>query len=212
MKKNWFNYVLILFALIMSACIFLLPETVPVHWNVHGEIDGYGSRLLYVVISVLPLIIYYGMDFTKKIDPKYENIKKKEDIYELFKYFLTVLFMVLAVVMYLLAMDAIKVNASILISVIMGSMFVVMGNYMPKVPQNYFLGIRTPWAIENEIVWKKTHRMGGHLFVLCGICICVSAFISSSMMVVMVLISSVGLSIGLYAYSYLVYKKLRKEE
>ena len=196
----------------MAAGVFLLPETVPVHWNIHGEIDGYGSRLLYLVISVLPLIIYYGMDFTKKIDPKYENIKKKEDIYELFKYFLTVLFMVLAVVMYLLAMNAIKVNASILISIIMGSMFVVMGNYMPKVPQNYFLGIRTPWAIENETVWKKTHRMGGHLFVLCGICICVAAFISSSMMVVMVLISSVGLSIGLYAYSYLVYKKLRKEE
>ena len=196
----------------MVLCIFLLPERVPVHWNIEGEIDEYGSRYVYLLISVLPLVIYHGMDFTKKIDPKYENIQKKEDIYELFKYFLTILFMVIGVVIYLLAKDMIKVNASILISVIMGSMFVVMGNYMPKVPQNYFLGIRTPWAIENEIVWKKTHRMGGHLFVLFGICICISAFTSSSMMLIMVIISSIGLSIGLYAYSYMVYKKLGKEE
>ena len=74
MKKNWFDYVLWMFTAIFVAGVFFLPETVPVHWNMQGIVDRYGSRYEYLIIVLLPLIIYYGMDFTKKIDPKYENI------------------------------------------------------------------------------------------------------------------------------------------
>ena len=212
MKKNWFSYLLWVFTTIFVAAIFLLPETVPVHWNMQGVVDRYGSRYEYLFISLLPLIIYYGMDFTKKIDPKYENIKKKEDIYEFFKVLMTLLFMVITIVLYFMSFELVKINSTLLIALIMGVMFIALGNYMPKVPQNYYLGIKTPWALENEEVWRKTHRMGGHIFVLVGVCSCICALVNSSIGLTVVVAMTLALIVFLYVYSYMVFKKLGKEE
>ena len=212
MKKNWFSYVLWAFTAIFVAAMFFLPETVPVHWNMQGIVDRYGSRYEYLLIVLLPLIIYYGMDFTKKIDPKYENIKKKEDIYEFFKVLMTLVFMAIAIVLYFMSFEIVKINSTLLIALIMGVMFIAVGNYMPKVPQNYYLGIKTPWALENEEVWRKTHRMGGHIFVLVGICSCICALTSSSIGLGVVVAMTLVLVVFLYVYSYMVFKKLGKEE
>ena len=118
MKKNWFNYILWVFTAIFVTGVFFLPETVPVHWNIQGVVDRYGSRYEYLIIVLLPLIIYYGMDFTKKIDPKYENIKKKEDIYEFFRVLMTLIFMAITIVLYFMSFEIVKINSSLLISCI----------------------------------------------------------------------------------------------
>lgn len=212
MKKNWFSYVLWAFTAIFVVAVFFLPETVPVHWNMQGVVDRYGSRYEYLFIVLLPIIIYYGMDFTKKIDPKYENIKKKEDIYEFFRILMTLLFMAITIVLYFMSFEIVKINSSLLIALIMGVMFIAIGNYMPKVPQNYYLGIKTPWALENEEVWRKTHRMGGHIFVFVGVCSCLCALMSWSIGLAVVVAMTLVLVVFLYVYSYMIFKKLRKEE
>lgn len=211
MKKKWFDYVLLFITFIFVSLIFFMPEIVPVHWGINGDVDRYGSRYELIIIAFLPIITYYGMSFTKKIDPKYENIKEKDDIYEFFRMLLTVFFIVLCIFVYMFSANLIKINGSVVIGVLIGCMFIAIGNYMPKVPQNYFLGIKTPWAIENEVVWQKTHRMGGHLFVLEGLIVCVCVFVELKAMVYIILGSSVCLTLFLTMYSYNVYKKLKEE-
>ena len=58
----------------------------------------------------------------------------------------------------------------------MGIMFILLGNYMPRIRPNYTFGIRTPWTPASETVWKKTHRVGGYVFVLSGVIIVVCSF------------------------------------
>jgi len=58
-----------------------------------------------------------------------------------------------------------------------GAMFVIMGNLMPRVKSNWMLGIRTPWTLDSESVWRETHRIGGRTMVVAGIITMVAAFL-----------------------------------
>lgn len=53
--------------------------------------------------------------------------------------------------------------------ILMGILFILIGNYMPKTRQNYTIGIKVPWALDNEENWNRTHRLAGYLWVAGGI-------------------------------------------
>ncbi|HQT91558.1 MAG TPA: SdpI family protein, partial [Candidatus Kryptobacter bacterium] len=80
------------------------------------------------------------------------------------------------------------------------------GNYMPKFPQNWFVGIKTPWTISSEVVWKKTHILGGWLFALTGVVYVVFAALRLSAALPSLLILLVAAST--FIYSFFLYKKL----
>ena len=90
----------------------------------------------------------------------------------------------------------------------LGLLFMILGNYLPKVKANYFIGIRTPWTLANETVWVKTHRFGGKVFFIGGAMLIVSAFIPSSFRVFLLISSIVFIAIVPMVYSYFVYKKV----
>ena len=93
---------------------------------------------------------------------------------------------------------------------LVGGLFVVIGNYLGKVRRNFFVGIRTPWTLTSDEVWARTHRVGGWLFVLAGIAIIASAG-SSRLVLPLVLLASVGTAALIsVAYSYLVYRRLHR--
>lgn len=92
-----------------------------------------------------------------------------------------------------------------------GILFVVIGNYMPQLRPNYFMGIRTPWALENEHVWKKTHSMGGIVFCLMGLLLIAAGFFSSEIMIGILTFGILGGCVWLYVYSWLVYRKLMRD-
>lgn len=92
-----------------------------------------------------------------------------------------------------------------------GILFVVIGNYMPQLRPNYFMGIRTPWALENEYVWKKTHSMGGIVFCLMGLLLIAAGFFSSEIMIGVLTFGILGGCVWLYVYSWMVYRKLMRD-
>lgn len=186
--------------------VLQMPEVVPVHWNAAGEIDGYGSRYFYALFACLPMLVYLGMGFTRKIDPKQKQLKRNEEAYEMFRYITSGFMILLNAVILLSAMNT-KVDVPVIISGVTGLMFIVMGNYLPRIPQNYFVGIKLPWTIDNEYVWTKTHRVGGYVFILSGILMILSGFIKSNLSVVIVLITVFANVFGLAVYSYILYKK-----
>ena len=78
MKKKMFDIVLWIITLFFIGSVFLMPETVPIHWDINWKVDGYGSRYYLIILALFPILVHYGMFFAKKIDPRKRNIEKRE--------------------------------------------------------------------------------------------------------------------------------------
>lgn len=146
-----------------------LPEKVPMHYNLQGEVNRYGSKSELVFISLfLPFLMYGIFSLVPYIDPK-KQIQKMGSKYQSFKFILTTFMAALAILAIQSAKTGSFGNSGGYIVALLGALYVVMGNYFKAVRPNYFIGIRTPWTLENEEVWKATHRMGGWLWFFTGL-------------------------------------------
>ena len=157
------------------------------------------------LLDLLPLGIYGLMSITKKIDPRKENLEKSSN-YELMKYLVTGLILGITVVATgRVFFKELSVRTGLLI--IIGVFFVMIGNYMPRIRQNYFMGIKTPWAIHDENNWKATHRIGGMTYVLMGLLFIVSAFLTGTLSFIIMIISLLLSTVFVYVYSYWYFKR-----
>lgn len=193
--------------LLLVGGIFFMPHKIPVHWNMNWQIDRYGSRYEFLLVAFVPLLVYYGMLLTKKIDPYKEKVNSREKTYEFIRKGLIVFLTALIVFFYYLVFHP-MLEPTFIIGMIFGSMYIGLGNYMPKIPQNYFLGIRTPWTIASETVWKQTHKMGGYIFVGGGLTIILSSLFSGYILFIVLMIVTIGATLICCVYSYNVFKKI----
>lgn len=148
-----------------------IPEgaQIPVHWNLQGEVDRYGSKeeaLLFV--PVIALGITFLMWFLPRLDPRRANIEASG------KFWNAATIGVVAFLAYmhtLLALSASGTNIDITSALIPGMavLFIALGNYLGKTRSNWFGGVRTPWTMSSEYSWEKTHRWTGRLFVATGL-------------------------------------------
>lgn len=153
-----------------------LPEEIPSHWDFSGTIDGYSTKNEFFLLAILPLILWIFFLFLPKIDPKKENYQKFSGFYHVFS-MIMVLFMDFVFLLCLYAsFQEDSPFVSEIIPMAVGLLFVFIGNYLPKVKPNFFMGIKTPWTLSCETVWIKTHRKGGMAFVLLGIFMMVVPF------------------------------------
>lgn len=194
---------------LLVVTVFLMPDTVPLHWDENWQIDGYGSRYMFLILAFIPMAIYYGMSLTKHIDPKRMNLEKRKKTYRLFQYGLTVFFLILAAFFEYSAFNP-QQDGEQFVLLLLSVLLIGMGNYLPKVPQNYFLGIKTPWTLANEYVWKKTHKVCGYAFVIIGIIIALCGMLHFPYSYIVLLIGLVVITIGIYVYSYFLYKECSK--
>lgn len=213
MKKNIFKislFAIIVLSIVGTAIIYnKLPEQIPSHWNIRGEVDDYQSRPFIYFTAFLPLLIYGLMKLLPKIDPKKESYEKHKKAYEAVIYVL-VLFMV--GIHWLTASYALgyETDIGVVINLGVGIMFMVIGNYMGQIRHNYFFGIRTPWTLASESVWKKTHKAGGYIFFILGLLFILSAFINNAWAFYMVIGAVILSTLGLTVYSYLLFRKEKK--
>ena len=180
MRNRNFGFFVAVLAIAFSVWAYpRLPEVVTTHWNFKGEPNGTSSRLvaaglLPLFLAVLPLIFRA----LPKIDPKGENYAKFTDAYWLIANSVILFLAGVHVVVLLNAMGT-PVDINLVIGLGVGLLLMVMGNYLGKVQPNWFMGVRTPWTLASEFVWRKTNRTAGWLFVLAGLIVAVSAFIPS---------------------------------
>jgi uncharacterized membrane protein len=187
-----------------------LPEEVPLHWNIRGDVDKYGSKFELLLIPILlPLLVYLIFLIVPKIDPK-NKIQKMGGKYQSLKAILTIFMSGLALfIMYAANNESVK-NPNYIVLII-GLLFVFLGNYFKTIKPNYFIGIKTPWTLENETVWKETHSLAGKMWFVGGLIIVFSSLILSKeanftlFTVITVIIASVPV-----IYSYIFFKQLEK--
>jgi len=184
-----------------------LPEKVPMHWNLKGEIDDWGSKYSLIgLVFLLPVLTYVLMLVVPKIDPK-KRIESMGGKYDQFK-FILVAFMSVVVLMYISKNQ--KLSNPSMIVILIGTLFVFMGNYFKVIKQNYFIGIKTPWTLESEEVWKLTHLLAGKMWVIGGIVIVICSLLLPENINFYFFISiTVVISIVPIVYSYLIFKKLK---
>ena len=204
---------IIFLSLVVGAAVYRhLPEQVPMHWNVYGEIDGYGGRFTGAfAIPLLTLVSYIAMVFAPRIDPKKKNYAKFTGAYNAFMTAF-VLFMLALYATVLLATFGYPLDIGRITQMGVGLLFIVMGNYLTRVRHNYFFGIKTPWTLADETVWRKTHRFGGSLFVVAGLLSIASMVTWPEARFMITIGSAIGASLISIVYSYLVFRKLDKQQ
>jgi len=183
-----------------------LPDQIPVHWGIDGQIDRYGPRVYTFVTALLPLVMYGLFWLIPKIDPRKDSYDKHAGAYGV---------MAMTLVSFMIGLHWITIGYSLgydidvvfLVKFFVGILFVVLGNYLPVVRPNYTLGIRTPWTLADETVWEKTHRIGGYLFVLTGIFWSIFAFVNRPWVFFVLMGWLVVFIGGIFIYSYVLYRE-----
>lgn len=188
-----------------------LPDIVPMHWNSKGEIDDWGSKYsLLVMLFLLPVLTYAILLLVPKIDPKMKIEMMGAKFYQI-KFVLVFFMSVLAIfILYSTNNQSIS-NPNVILSLV-GMLLIVLGNYFKVIKQNYFIGIKTPWTLENEEVWKMTHKFAGKLWVVGGFLISIFCWIIPNEFVLYLLLSVVAIIVIVpIAYSYIKFKELKKK-
>jgi uncharacterized membrane protein len=170
LKKDWGILILIVLGFALGVYFYpSLPDKVPIHWNSKGQINGYGSKFLGAFgIALVNLGMYLLFLVLPYIDPKRKNYEGFQSTYQYLKYLLIVFFLGLEVTTFLIA-TGVVVNMTIFSQIMVSLLFILLGNVMARFKHNYFVGIKNPWTLANEEVWRKTHRMAAPIWVIAGI-------------------------------------------
>ena len=200
---------LIFIAITIAVAAYLypsLPDEIPTHWNLEGEVDDYTPKPWGVLIMPLAAVfVFLIMKLIPVISPRGFRTDQFTGVVNIFTVTL-VGFMSAVALLVLLAASGRNVHVNEMIFAGMGVLFIVLGNYLGKVRKNFFIGIRTPWTLASDEVWSRTHRLGGWVFVLIGFFMFLNAFtrfpegwlIGSIVVVALVPV----------VYSYVLYRKI----
>lgn len=186
-----------------------LPAQIPANWNVNWEVNGWSDKKYIFILGLMPVAILLLLDILPKIDPRRENYQKHGKAYH-------VLQIALVILMVLMSWATVATvlwkgfNIKKILPTFIGIIFIIIGNYMPKLKSNYFVGIKNPWALADDLVWRKTHKAGGYVFAISGIFMVFMPFIQNTVSNYFSFgVLLVGI-IGINLYSYVLYRKINR--
>lgn len=187
-----------------------LPAEIPIHWGFEG-IDAYGEKIYIFLYPCFLLILNAILAITVRLDPKKKNYQKFIHTYTGLVYLMNIIVWLISTCMILVAFFPSQVDMNVLMRILFGITICFIGNMMPRIRQNYFFGFKTPWAIEDERVWIKTHRFAGRVWFFSGIACCISICLPIPEEIYVWLFLAVILIIPMI-YSYYTFIKLNKGE
>jgi len=156
-----------------------LPERVATHWGLSGRADGWSPKsVMVVVFPAVMLGLGLLLTVLPKIDPRQKEVAAHAKTYFLL---INVILVFMAGIQVLLVGVNLgwPIEIPMLIPVGVGLLLMVIGNLMPRMRPNWFMGIRTPWTLASEVVWRKTHRLGGYCFMLMGLLMVLIGFVAT---------------------------------
>ena len=182
-----------------------LPDQIPVHWDINGNADGYGTKAQAVfLMPLLLLAIHWVCAVVTSLDPKKKNISDKA--FALVLWLIPIISLVCNSMAFAAALGH-NINVNVIMPLLMGALFIVIGNYLPKCKQSYTVGIKLPWTLEDEENWNKTHRLAGFIWVICGVIMMATALLNTFWILFVALVPMVIVPV---VYSYSLYKKKNK--
>lgn len=200
---------LVLAALAFGYSLYLyprMPDRVPIHWNMYGQADGWGSKgssLWFVPTMMLGMILLTLV--LPKLSPKNYEIDRFGKTYYWIMNLVSALFAVMHVIIVQASKGGHFEMQKLILAAIFG-FFAAMGNVLGTVRRNYFVGIRTPWTLASEKVWEATHRQAAWLWFFGGLIGCLASILGLSFPIGMAFL--LILAFIPVINSYFLYKKL----
>ena len=190
-----------------------LPAQIPVHWGADGTVNGWGPSWTVAALGFLPLALLAMFWLVPRIDPKGAAYAKSGRFYLGFVIAFTVFMCGMTWLSELTVWGVVPQTGvvGVIVTTAIGVLFIGMGNYLPRVRQNYTMGVKTPWALADPDNWRRTQRFGGKCFVVMGVGFIVFGFVASALsdeaaaagIAAIVLIPMAAM----YLYSYLIWRK-----
>lgn len=206
MKKV--NLLLVFLMFSVSLLLFSkLPDLIPIHWNIQGQIDNYSSKSIGAwLLPILTVVMLILFRVVPSFDPKKEKYRLFKKEWEIIQAGFVGFFAYLQFVILYISLNP-GINMLPLMFIGIGSLFVLLGNYLSKIRQNYFIGIKVPWTLNSEDNWNKTHRFASWCFVVAGIVTITEAYFF--WFAPIVILGSIFLAIIMpIIYSFLLFKKM----
>lgn len=213
---NWkleIPFVTLILAVVAAYLVFFdrLPDPIPIHWNIQGEVDNTMPKSWFS--ALLPAFSMLGMYLLMLlfpfVDPKRERYLKFGHAYSVMRYTLIVFMALISGVALMMMLDY-PIRIEKVIPPLAGIVYVIIGNYLGKTRSNWIVGVRLPWTLSSDMVWNKTNRLAGRLFVLSGL-ITIGATFLPAIWTFILLIGSVGLTaVVVTLYSIVLYQKEQK--
>lgn len=183
-----------------------VPDQVPIHWNLQGEVDGYGSKAFGLTLTpAIGVGLYLLLLLLPLIDPGRVNIENSAKAYGAIRFSVMAFLTALHIVCVRAALGH-EVSMNLFMGLAMAVLFIVLGNYLGKLRPNWFAGVRTPWTLSSQLSWTKTHRLAGPVFMLMGVGMAILAFWPIAWVLVAVISFDVCAVLWLIVYSYLVWR------
>jgi uncharacterized membrane protein len=207
-RSEWLHWLLLagMFAL-AAAAWGTAPDRIPVHWGLTGHVDRYGGRFEGLLeLPLVTLVLYLLLLFLPRLDPGRANYLAFAPVYTTLRLLATVVMALIYGLVHLWIRGA-HVRMEIWIPVVLGGMFVVVGNLLGKVRPNWFVGIRTPWALSSKTSWAGTHRAGGRVFMAMGVMLMVCAVVRTAWAMYVTIGASVAGLVGVVVYSYVLWRR-----
>jgi uncharacterized membrane protein len=200
---------IVLLAFIVSFYFYpQMPERMATHWNARGQADDYMAKhwgLFFMPIALAVIALLFV--FIPRIDPLKANIEKFRKYYDGFVVLLCIFFLCVQYFIILWNLG-IQISPNVFFPIGLGLLYFYIGIMCEYAKRNWFVGIRTPWTLSSDIVWKKTHKIGGKLFKIASIIIFAGAFWPKYAMF-FVLIPAVSVAVFAILYSYFEYQKVK---
>jgi uncharacterized membrane protein len=205
-----YKLLIVLFMIVIWVYVYpMLPDIVPIHWGFDGKPDNMWSKLINVItFPIIAFILVILFAFLPKLDPKKENYDKFWKTWEVFQFSIIWLMLYVQIITSFVTLNP-EYNISRFMLFWIWILFVILWNYMWKIRQNYFVGIKLPWTLANEENWNKTHRFWGKMFMLAGVLFILNAIFLWQVVGVFIIAISLVL-IAPIVYSYLIFRKMRK--
>ena len=179
-----------------------LPEEMPIHFDNNGNPNGYASKAFAAIgLPLILLAVNVFVNIFVEADPKKRNAGK--EVKALGKWTIPIISIIINLVVIMVCLN-IGINVSAVIYGLVGVLFVAIGNYLPKCRQNYTVGIKLPWTLNNEVNWQKTHRLAGVVFMAAGALMLLNILLNQSWLIIAAIAVAVILPM---VYSFILYKK-----
>lgn len=209
------SVIILIFQVIASIYFWLtLAEGVliPSHFNLKGEVDSYMTKEWG--IAFFPLInlgLFLLMFLLPLYSPRFKKQPERfQKIIPRITFILIATFSALHIMLLSIAKWQI-LDAKLLLFILLGILFILLGNLLPKLPSNFFIGIRSPWTLSSEENWQKTHRVGGYSFVFGGIVMIINGFVNNEIANMIIgIVALLFLVVIPLGYSFLIFQQAKK--
>lgn len=214
MNKGWNRWDTVILLLGLVPLVFAwtvydrLPDLIPSHYGLNGQPDDFSDKLSFILMmSGLNLGLPFLIKWMPAVDPRRKNYRKFSRFYGLFRFAITLFFSGMFT-MILLKSLGYPIDIAKVVMLGIGLLWMLIGNYLGQVRSNWFFGIKLPWTLESDEVWRRTHRISGGVWMGAGLMILLSSFLPLPVAFWTVAIAVAGSVLVPGVYSYLLFQKL----